>query len=97
VRVGQLEFFDIDHERFPAVRLAYEAGRAGGTHPAVLNAANEVAVQAFVSGRLRFRGITDVIGQVLEDYDRGPASSLGAVLEADAWARARTAATIGGD
>ena len=89
------EFFPLDDEAFPAVALAREAGTAGGTAPAVYNAANEVCVQAFRDGRLPFTGIVDTVGEILgrhSEGSRGP-ESLGAsltiedVLAADAWAR----------
>ena len=70
-----------------ALRLARAAAEAGGTAPAVLNAANEVAVAAFLEGRLGFLGIPRVIGAVLERHVIRPAEALAAVLEADRWAR----------
>jgi 1-deoxy-D-xylulose-5-phosphate reductoisomerase len=84
------EFFPLDDEAFPAVRLAREAGARGGTAPAVYNAANEVCVAAFRDGRLRFPGIVDTIGSVLTSHDVGSTAtdlSLDDVLAADAWAR----------
>ena len=86
---GQLTFEELDHARFPAVDLAYEAGRKGGTYPAVLNAANEVAVEAFLARRLGFLDIVCVAEAVLEAHEPTPADELDAVLEADSWARAR--------
>jgi 1-deoxy-D-xylulose-5-phosphate reductoisomerase len=85
--LGGLEFFAPDMERFPAVGLAYDALRAGGTHPAALNAANEEAVAAFLAGEIDFLGVPRVVAQVLEAHDGRAADSLDAVLEADAWAR----------
>jgi len=64
---GRLDFEPPDLERFPCLGLAYRAWEAGGTAPAILNAANEVAVQAFLDGRLSFLGIAETIGTVLED------------------------------
>jgi 1-deoxy-D-xylulose-5-phosphate reductoisomerase len=84
------EFFPLDDEAFPAVRLAREAGARGGTAPAVYNAANEVCVAAFRAGSLRFPGIVDTIGSVLTNHDVGSTTtdlSLDDVLAADAWAR----------
>jgi 1-deoxy-D-xylulose-5-phosphate reductoisomerase len=86
--LGRLEFFAPDTERFPSVRLAYEALRAGGTFPAVLNAANEEAVAAFLAGELDFPGIPRVVGEVLAAHEGSGADSIDAVLAADAWARA---------
>jgi 1-deoxy-D-xylulose-5-phosphate reductoisomerase len=91
--IGQLDFEPPDHRRFPSVGLARAAARAGGTAPAVLNAANEVAVQAFLDRRLNFTGIAAVIEQVLQHVDSRPVKSLDDVLEADATAR-RTAAAL---
>ena len=85
------EFFPLDDEAFPAVRLAREAGARGGTAPAVYNATNEVCVAAFRAGRLAFTGIVDTIASVLTRHDVGSSATdltLDDVLAADAWARA---------
>lgn len=84
------EFFPLDDEAFPAVRLAREAGTRGGTAPAVYNAANERCVQAFREGALPFVGIVDVVEQVLTSHDVGLPGPLTVedVFAADAWARA---------
>jgi 1-deoxy-D-xylulose-5-phosphate reductoisomerase len=82
--------------RFPCLALAREAARAGGTAPAVLNAANEVAVAAFLEGRLNFSGIAAVIEAVVTDCPAGPAADLESVLAADAAARRRAAAAVSG-
>lgn len=82
-----LQFEGVDDSRFPAVALAYEAGRVGGTLAAVLNAANEVAVAAFLAGDLRFTDITRVAERVLEQHEPEGADGLDAVLAADHWAR----------
>ena len=87
VAAGRLEFEAPDVSRFPALRLARSAAEAGGTCPAVLNAVNEVAVAAFLDGRLGFLGIAELIAAVLERHDRGPGSTLEELLEADRWAR----------
>lgn len=90
------EFAPLDDEAFPAVALARESGARGGTAPAVYNAANEVAVEAFRAGRLPFLGIVDVIGHVVAAHDvpsKGQIS-LDDVLAADAWARETAASTI---
>src|SRR3954453_8134705 len=83
------EFFPLDDEAFPAVHLAREAGAAGGTAPAVYNAANEVAVEAFRQGRLGFVEIIDTVAHVLDQHDvrSGSVPTLDDVLAADAWAR----------
>jgi 1-deoxy-D-xylulose-5-phosphate reductoisomerase len=83
-------FFPLDDEAFPSVGLARQAGRAGGTAPAVYNAANEECVQAFRDGRLPFLGIVDTIAHVLSCHDVGSTAenlTLDDVLAADAWAR----------
>jgi 1-deoxy-D-xylulose-5-phosphate reductoisomerase len=87
VAVGQLAFERPDIDRFPCLRLAREAAEAGGTAPAALNAANEVAVAAFLDGRLNFTGIARVIDSVLQRHEVGPVTSLASALAADAWAR----------
>ncbi len=91
--VGRLDFEPPDHERFPSLGLARAAARAGGTAPALLNAANEVAVQAFLDQRLNFTGIATVIDKVLQRLDPSPVKALGDVLDADAAAR-RLAVTL---
>ena len=79
-----------DHDRFPCVRLAYRALECGGSMPAVLNAANEEAVAAFLDGRVPFPAIADTIAEVTDAHDTLALHSLEDVLEADAWARARS-------
>ncbi len=83
------EFLPLDHEAFPAVRLAREAGAAGGTAPAVYNAANEVCVEAFLGRSLRFTDIVPTIERVLAGHDVGSYADLSVddVLAADRWAR----------
>jgi 1-deoxy-D-xylulose-5-phosphate reductoisomerase len=85
--VGRLDFAAPDPRRFPCLDLAYQAWRHGGTAPAVLNAANEVAVQAFLDGRLGFDRIAAVIETVLAACAIPPADSLQRILEADHQAR----------
>ncbi|HYP23321.1 MAG TPA: 1-deoxy-D-xylulose-5-phosphate reductoisomerase, partial [Actinomycetota bacterium] len=95
-KVGTLEFEEVDHDRFPAVGLAYRAGRAGGTAPAVLNAANEVAVGAFLEGTLRFTAIAEVVARVLDRHEPGDDSTVEQVVAADRWARQEASETIAG-
>lgn len=87
------EFYPLDNAAFPAVELACAAGAAGGTAPAVFNAANEECVDAFVAGNLPFLGIVDTVAQVLSEHDvRGTAGrdlTLDDVLDAELWARQR--------
>ena len=96
-RAQSWEFHPLDDEAFPAVRLARQVGAAGGTFPAVYNAANEVCVDAFHDGRLRFPDIVDTVGRVVDEH-RGSdfdASSVDGVLAADRWARSRAADLVG--
>lgn len=86
-RVGRLDFSAPDFARFPALRLGYRALKEGGTSPATLNAANEVAVAAFLDRRLSFLAITAVIEAVMNKLNPRPLGSLDDVLEADAAAR----------
>ena len=86
-KVGRLEFQPPDLERFPCLRLGYEAGRAAGTMPAVMNAANEIAVNAFLEEKIPFQSIARVIEEVMSRHAPADVSSLEAVLEADAQAR----------
>jgi 1-deoxy-D-xylulose-5-phosphate reductoisomerase len=86
---GNLEILPVDREKFPALDLAYRALRLGGTYPAVLNAANEVAVYAFLEGKLSFYGITDIVERVLEENPFKNAKRFEEYLEADTWARER--------
>jgi 1-deoxy-D-xylulose-5-phosphate reductoisomerase len=81
--VSALTFERVDLEAFPCLRLALEAARAGGTAPCVLNAANEVAVHAFLAGRLRFLEIPAVIERVLEELPGEPVEAFESLYEAD--------------
>jgi len=85
--LGKLEFFAPDTEKFPCISLAYEALRKGGTMPAVLNAANEVAVAAFLDEKVKFGEIPRLIRAACEAHQPQPASNLETVLAADKWAR----------
>jgi len=89
-----MHFEPPDRDAFPALDLAEQAGRAAGTAPAVLNAANEQAVAAFLDGRLPFLGIADVVGEVLAAHEPGTPRDTSDVEEADAWARADADARI---
>jgi 1-deoxy-D-xylulose-5-phosphate reductoisomerase len=89
-RADTWEFFPLDDEAFPAVRLAREAGAAGATSPAVYNAANEVCVEAFLAGRLPFVRIVSTVADVVRAHgvpSREQELTVGDVLAADAWAR----------
>ena len=93
-RVGALSFEPPDEQRFPCLRLAYAALRAGGSAPAALNAANEVAVAAFLSGRVEFRALPEVIEHVLETLPVRPIGELQDVLDVDTVARASAEAWL---
>jgi len=94
-RLFSLEFRPADEGRFPMLRLAREAMERGGAAPAVYNAANEVAVAAFLAGKLPFLGIPRVTEATLSDLAGSPDGDLAAVLEVDAEARRRAAARLG--
>ncbi len=92
VAAGPLTFEPLRRDDFPAFSLGVTAGAMGGTAPAVYNAANEVAVQAFLEGRIKFGAIAQVIDTTLTSYEESPAESLELVLAADQWARERAEA-----
>ena len=94
VSTSRLDFEAPDFERFPCLRLGFEAARAGGTAPAVLNAANEVAVDAFLNRRLRFTAIAPVAEATVEACAGEEPDTLDAVLDIDARARARAAEAV---
>jgi 1-deoxy-D-xylulose-5-phosphate reductoisomerase len=90
-----LEFEAPDLEAFPCLRLGYEAGRAGGSAPAVLNAADEIAVQAFLAGRIGFGSIPVVVERTLADVARTSATTVEEVLTADGEARSVATGHLG--
>ena len=93
--IGKLEFEVPDEERFPALRLARRALEAGGTHAIVLNAANEIAVAAFLAGHLAFTEISAVVARALDEGNMPPAPrDLGEVLDLDRATRARVAGML---
>jgi len=87
VRLGSLTFADVDRERFKCLYLAIEAGRRGDSYPTVMNAANEVAVELFLTGMLRFDQIPCVVEEIMARHVPARAPSLEDVCAADAWAR----------
>lgn len=89
-------FEEPDLNMFPALQLGYAAGRAGGSAPAVFNAADEVAVEAFLQGRLGFTGMARVIAQTLETVEHSMPSNLDEVIEVDRAARSAAAAIVAG-
>lgn len=92
---GRLDFFEPDHQSFPALNLAYAALRAGGVLPAVLNAANEVAVAAFLQGRIDFTAIVDIVSSTMDRVQNGSEENIDDILAADGEAR-RLAREIAG-
>jgi 1-deoxy-D-xylulose-5-phosphate reductoisomerase len=90
-----LTFFEPDFSRFPCLGLAFAACKAGGAVPAILNAANEVAVQAFLDNRIPFKRIAELVDQTMQEYKQVSAAELETILEADGWARRRTEEAIG--
>ncbi len=94
--LGRLTFEPLDREAFPAVDLAYRAGRLGSTYPAALNASNEVAVMAFLSGKIRLMQIAEVVAAVLDEHQGASVVSEVALQRADRWARARAAEILEG-
>ncbi|HJV65576.1 MAG TPA: 1-deoxy-D-xylulose-5-phosphate reductoisomerase [Geomonas sp.] len=90
-----LTFFNPDTDRFPALRLAYQAANAGESMPAVMNAANEVAVDAFLNGRISFMAIPESIEKVMNLHQAHSLSSIDEVLEADLWGRAKAREVLG--
>jgi 1-deoxy-D-xylulose-5-phosphate reductoisomerase len=93
--LSKLEFFPPRYEDFPAIKLARRAGETGGTLPAVMNAANEVAVAAFLNRHLRFPQIWETVAQVMDRHRTVAHPDLDAILAADQWARAEATAAIG--
>ena len=94
VALGKLTFNRPDPKRFPCLKLAYDALRTGGTLPAAMNAANEVAVDAFLSGRIGFTGIPELIRTVMDAHQPAPAGEIDEVLEALDWGRRHAEETL---
>lgn len=92
--IGKLTFFTPDHDRFPCLNLGYEALRIGGTMPATLNAANEVAVEAYLQEGIRFTDIAEVIRSTMEAHAPQEVESISDALEADRWAREKAEALV---
>ncbi|MEA3486342.1 MAG: 1-deoxy-D-xylulose-5-phosphate reductoisomerase [Thermodesulfobacteriota bacterium] len=92
--VGALEFINPDYAKFPALELAYAAAGKGGSAPAVLNASNEVAVEAFVEGKIRFVDIALIVKEVLDSHLTKEINRVEDVLDADCWGRARAKEVI---
>ncbi len=92
---GELNFLTVEQKRFPALALAYGALSEGGTMAVVLNAANEVAVAAFLAGRIGFREIHRIIERTMQRHSNGRAREIGAVLDVDRWAREKASSLLG--
>jgi 1-deoxy-D-xylulose-5-phosphate reductoisomerase len=90
----ELNFLPVEKRRFPALSLAYDALQEGGTMPAVLNGANEVAVAAFLSGRIGFREIHRIITKTMQRHASRHAREIGEILEVDRWARQQASSLI---
>ncbi len=95
--VGRLDFEPPDRQGFPCLDLAYEAGRVGGTAPAWLSAANEVAVEAFLDGRISWADIPAIIAATMDTHDGQHADHIDAVLDSDAKARRYAGSIVGGN
>src|SRR5687767_14968951 len=93
-KYGSLTFEEPDTERFPALELARRAGETGGTLPAVLNAANEVAVESFVNRKLSFLGITETVRRAMDAHEVIAHPTLEQILAADVWARGEAERTV---
>jgi 1-deoxy-D-xylulose-5-phosphate reductoisomerase len=93
-KLGSLTFEEPDADRFPSLKLARTAGDVGGTLPAVLNAANEIAVEAFVNRKINFPQITTLVSRVMEAHKLVSHPTLEQILAADAWARVEAASEV---
>ena len=94
LRGKTLTFHEPDLVAFPALAMAYRVGRRGGTLPAVMNAANEVAVSAFLQKKISYLGIQDIVEKVCSEHQVLDNLDLGSILDADTWARCRTTELI---
>jgi 1-deoxy-D-xylulose-5-phosphate reductoisomerase len=95
-RIGGLTFFPPDPERFPCLRLAYRSIEIGETMPAILNAANEIAVNAFLEGSLKFTDVPLLLQRVMEEHEVKSVHTIEDILRADQWARERSKAILEG-
>ena len=92
--ISRLTFFQPDHDRFPCLKLGYEALGIGGTMPATMNAANEIAVEAFLQGGIRFVDIPEIIQSTMDAHDRREIDSLETALDADRSARVKAESLV---
>jgi 1-deoxy-D-xylulose-5-phosphate reductoisomerase len=93
---GDLTFFPPDPERFPCLTLAYRSIEIGETMPAILNAANEVAVSAFLEGSLKFTDLPLLIQQVMNEHEVKPVQTIEDILRADQWGREKAKSILQG-
>ena len=93
--IATLTFCKPDHDRFPCLGLGYESLRIGGTMPATMNAANEIAVEAFLNGGIRFPDIAEIIHATMECHTTTDVTTLEDALEADRWAREKAESLVG--
>jgi len=93
-RHAELNFLAVDHKRYPALELAYCAIGEGGTMPVVLNGANEVAVDAFLEGKIGFRDIHSIIDQTMQRHAPTHPKEISEILSVDAWARAQASSLV---
>lgn len=94
IQTNNLQFYKPDTEKFRCLQLAYKAGIEGGTYPAVLNAANEVAVEAYMGEKIKFTDIPGVIEKILNAHDSVKEPSLEEIMQADSWARVEARKSI---
>jgi 1-deoxy-D-xylulose-5-phosphate reductoisomerase len=92
--LGSLTFEQVDHEAFPALELAYRAGRLGATFPAAVNAANEVAVASFLDKKIPLTRIPEIVDRVVEEHEPAEIVSVVTLERADSWARTRATELI---
>jgi len=92
--IGKLSFCKPDHDRFPCLRLGYESLQIGGTMPAAMNAANEIAVDAFLNGGIRFTAIADIIRSTMDAHQSREVNTVEAALETDRWAREKAESLV---
>jgi len=86
-KLAQLAFEEPDTEKFPCLALAYKALKIGGTMPAVLSAANEIAVEGFLDNKIRLSDVPKIIESVMQEHQTQTVTNLAIILETDAWAR----------
>ncbi len=92
--VGKLSFCKPDHDRFPCLHLGYESLKIGGTMPAAMNAANEIAVDAFLNGGIKFNAIAEIIRNTMDAHQPRAVDAVETALEADRWAREKAESLI---